>query len=352
MRNLIALFSLFQAFLLPSAVAAQDYAGEWAGARVVTTTSWTEEWDPVSESWVRVADTSDVPTRGAPQPAMTITTLIVNGKVVGETTQTARVQTAHAATRYAVPMRTQPQAKAIAQYGPFRVLDGTRAAVIGTTGPQSPAQFDAMMRDFPQLEVLEMVDAGGTSHDLANLEVGRRIRAAGLTTHVPEGGSARSGGVELFLAGEQRTMASGAQFAVHSWLDNYGREPDDFAADAPENRLYLDYYVEMGMSESRAHEFYAMTNSVPHSGALWLKAGDMQPWIMPERARQTITAPKVRMVMEAPLATPSIDIAPVTLAVGGAIGVDVMPMIDYSDLTRFTFAQTGASLTLSMASVS
>ncbi|TRD11703.1 hypothetical protein FGU71_07365 [Erythrobacter insulae] len=346
MRKLAALIALFQMLLLPAAVVAQgnsvqsnDGAG-YVSARTVSTISWTEEWDPVAERWVRVAD------RGgrALEPVTTVTTNIVNGKVVSETVQTVP---ANAAARYAVPMRAQPQAQAIAHYGPFRVIGNKRAAIIGTTGPDAPAQFDAMLRDFPRISVLEMVDAGGTSHDIANLELGRRIRAAGLNTHVPEGGSARSGGVELFLAGQNRTMAPGAQFAVHSWLDNYGRQPDDFAPDAPENRLYLDYYIEMGMSESRAREFYAMTNSVPHSEALWLRADDMQPWIAANRARRIANTPAARPVLQLLMNVPALPQMPITpvpatpmpiTPASETIATNAKPMIDYSDVTRFTFA--------------
>jgi hypothetical protein len=64
-----------------------------------------------------------------------------------------------------------------------------------------------------------------------------------------------------------------------------GREPADFAPDAPENRLYLDYYAEMGMSDDEARAFYAMTNSVPHSGALWLEGAEMARWIAPAARR-------------------------------------------------------------------
>jgi hypothetical protein len=140
-----------------------------------------------------------------------------------------------------------------------------------------------MLAAFPGLQVIEFADAPGTSNDIANLKLGRAIRAAGLATHVPEGGSARSGAVELFLAGTQRTVAPGALFAVHSWRDELGREPDDFAPDSPENRLYLDYYAEMGMTAEEAHDFYAMTNSVPHAGALWLEGKDMAQWIAPRQ---------------------------------------------------------------------
>ena len=48
------------------------------------------------------------------------------------------------------------------------------------------------------------------------------------------------------------------------------------------------------MSAERARQFYDMTNSVPHSRALWLGAEDMRPWIEPE-------APNTRARHIAPL---------------------------------------------------
>ena len=167
------------------------------------------------------------------------------------------------------------------------LLDEGRAALVGTTDGQSPAQFQAMLREHPNIAVLEFIEAPGTRNDIANLALGRMIRAAGIATHVPENGSVRSGAVELFLAGAERTVDDGAEFAVQSWIDTYGREPDDFGANAPENRLYLDYYKEMGMPADRAAAFYAMTNSVPHQRALWLDADGMRGWIAPERISDT-----------------------------------------------------------------
>ena len=168
--------------------------------------------------------------------------------------------------------------RGVAQYGPFRVLDDRRVALVGETDATTPGYFRAMMRDFPNLEQLDMVECPGTRDDRANLQVGRMIRAAGLVTHVPAVGSVRSGAVELFLAGVERDIAQGAEFAVHSWMDAYGREADDFAMHAQENRQYLDYYREMGMSAEQARSFYAFTNSVPHARALWLDASDMRRW--------------------------------------------------------------------------
>lgn len=167
----------------------------------------------------------------------------------------------------------------IASYGPFRVLDGTRAALVDVTDQRSPAEFGAMLRDYPGISLLEMVECPGTDDDRANLQLGRMIHARGIATHVPEGGSVRSGGVELFIAGARRIADPGAEFAVHAWADEDGREPADYAAGSPENRAYLDYYREMGMSGAEAAAFYAMTNSVPNADAKWLSAEDMGQWV-------------------------------------------------------------------------
>lgn len=173
----------------------------------------------------------------------------------------------------------------IARFGPFRVLDGTHAAMVAGTDSASPAQFQAMMAAYPGISMIELIELPGTEDDRANLKLGRMIRARGLTTYVPAGGSVRSGGVELFLAGKIRIADPGAEFAVHAWADEDGREPTDYPADAPENRAYVDYYVEMGMPASQARSFYAMTNSVPNADAKWLTGADMGRWVELDKPR-------------------------------------------------------------------
>jgi hypothetical protein len=175
------------------------------------------------------------------------------------------------------------------------------------------------------------------------------IREAGLRTHVPAGGSVRSGAVELFLAGTERTMEEGATFAVHSWLDSYGRQPKDFAEDHAANRLYLDYYVEMGMTKDQAREFYAMTNSVPHESALWLGASDMRPWVPAPRqmaaARHVLAlddAP-VSVTNEGPLVVPVLDEAPTPIYLA-AIEPFATPSANDEDAPGVTLAYSDMSL--------
>lgn len=165
------------------------------------------------------------------------------------------------------------------RYGPFAVVDATHVALVGEVDSQSPIQFKAMLKSHPGIRVLELIDCPGTVDDGANLALGRLIRHNKLATDVPSGGSVRSGGVEIFLAGTTRHAAPDAEFGVHSWKDENGRQPSDFAPDAPANKLYLDYYREMGLRPESAEGLYTLTNSVPNEEMLWLRTKDIEPFL-------------------------------------------------------------------------
>jgi hypothetical protein len=164
-------------------------------------------------------------------------------------------------------------------FGPFRVVASDRVELNGSVTSRTPAQFGALLRVYPQIRQVDIIDCPGTDDDEANLTLARMIRKAGIATYVPSGGSVRSGGVELFLAGVRRRADSAAEFAVHSWLDEDGMEPEDFAENDPVNRTYVEYYREMGMTEEKARAFYALTNSVSHDDALYLKPQDIAAYL-------------------------------------------------------------------------
>lgn len=190
-----------------------------------------------------------------------------------------------------VEAHAAPAPKGIASYGPFRVIDARTAALVGVTDATAPFRFADMLRAHPGIAMLQLIECPGTEDDRANLRLGRMIRDAGIATHVPAGGSVRSGAVELFLAGARRTADPGAEFAVHAWMDDTGREATDYAASAPENAKYLAYYQAMGMSPAEARAFYAMTNSVRHTDAKWLDTAELQRWVRMDPA--TIVQPGV-----------------------------------------------------------
>lgn len=166
-----------------------------------------------------------------------------------------------------------------AHFGPFTVVGGTTARMAGDVTSATPHQFAAMLAAHPGITRLDLVDCPGSLDEEANLTLARMVRRAGIATHVPAGGSVRSGAVELFLAGARRSAHPSAEFGVHSWRDQDGREAADFAADHPVHAEYLDFYREMGMDAARAQAFYAMTNATGFDQVRYLSRADIARYV-------------------------------------------------------------------------
>jgi hypothetical protein len=169
--------------------------------------------------------------------------------------------------------------RATAHYGPFAVVDATTVRMAGDVTSATPRQFAAMLAAHPGLKRLEMIDCPGSLDEEANLVLARAIRRAGMETVVPSGGSVRSGAVELWLAGSTRRAAADAEFGVHSWADDTGREANDYAASDPVHAEYLGLYREMGMDDAQARAFYALTNSTPFDEVRYLTRDDMARFV-------------------------------------------------------------------------
>lgn len=173
------------------------------------------------------------------------------------------------------PTSYAPRSAVLADYGPFQVVSPYKAEMMGTVDSYTPQRFQQMLRQFPGIKRIEMIDCDGSVDEEANLALARMIRSAGISTHVPANGSIRSGAVELFLSGVTNTADPGAEFVVHSWMDEDGLEANDYPPTDPVHAEYLDYYKEMGVPADKARAFYALTNSVPFSGQLRLSRNDL-----------------------------------------------------------------------------
>jgi hypothetical protein len=171
----------------------------------------------------------------------------------------------------------RPAAVAGARFGPFTVVDAQTVELVGTIDSSTPTAFRRLIAAHPGVSTLRLVECPGSEDDDANLQLSRLIRARGMNTHVPSGGSVRSGGVELFLAGVKRTADADAEFGVHSWADEDGMEAEDYAANDPVHSNYINYYVDMGMKPETARAFYAFTNkAAPFDGVYYMKPRELQ----------------------------------------------------------------------------
>ena len=167
------------------------------------------------------------------------------------------------------------QAAALARFGPFAVTNASTAELRSETDSATPAQFRAMLAAYPHISLIRMVECAGTVDDDANLQVARMIRKAGISTHVPAGGSVRSGGVELFMAGLHHSHEPGAEFGVHSWQDEEGHQARDFAGNDPIRADYVRYYQDVGLPADKASAFYAFTNATPFEQIHYMTEGEL-----------------------------------------------------------------------------
>lgn len=229
------------------------------------------KWRPVAFLWPLVA------LAGPPLAAQTIAADDVAQGTVPTELALVEGSAGRAGRFVAAPPPESPSG--IARFGPFRVLDSENAVLAGATDAASPGRFAAMLRRYPRISTIALINCAGTYDDRANLRLGLMLHARGIATYVPAGGLVRSGAVDLFLAGTHRYAEPTAWFAVHAWRDVTGRQPGDYAPDAPKNQAYLDYYRAVGFTEAQARAFYTMTNSTPFSRAKWLTQAEMARWV-------------------------------------------------------------------------
>lgn len=180
----------------------------------------------------------------------------------------------------------------LARFGPFVVIDPSRAVLEGVTDRRSPAAFLDMLRHYPLLRELEMRDCPGTVDDAANLRLGRMIRQYRIATRVPEKGSVRSGAIELFLAGAERHAAGTARFVIHAWSAQGEVAGAGSSLSATMRETYTNYYRAMGMAAGGADEFYRRTMAVPARSGLSLTPDELARYVTIRPDLQANAAPR------------------------------------------------------------
>jgi hypothetical protein len=121
--------------------------------------------------------------------------------------------------------------------------------VDGETGSGSLADLEKALAEHPQTRVLILNRIAGSNDDAVNLAMAMLLRRKGLDTHLNSDSVIESGGIELFIGGNQRTMDEGARIGVHSWYDEEGYEGRDLPKDHPDHRSYLEAYRALGIPE-------------------------------------------------------------------------------------------------------
>jgi len=150
------------------------------------------------------------------------------------------------------------------------VARGDKVIVTGTIDHTSLSAFEEVIAQNPGARTLVLQNIEGSVDDDANVIFGRVVRAEGFDTVVPSNGLVASGGTDLFLAGNRRTLQPGACVGVHSWAGG-GFTAAELPEDHPEHDRYLDYFRDIGVDE----DFYWFTlDAASAENMHWMTAGE------------------------------------------------------------------------------
>ncbi len=115
-------------------------------------------------------------------------------------------------------------------------------------------QFLAIHRANPNIRTVVEHDISGSLDDDTMIKLAYYVRKNGLNTKLTASSKVYSGGVDLFLAGVERTIEHGAVIGVHSWSDGF-KEASDYPRSAPEHEQNRKYVEDMLGSD----DFYWFT---------------------------------------------------------------------------------------------
>ncbi len=156
-------------------------------------------------------------------------------------------------------------------YGIFTVSDdGVTATVKGGIVDATLQDFRKMLKAYPNLKTLNMVDVPGSSvsgdkNTDSALELGRLVYKNNINTHLVDNGFVASGGTDLLASGKKVSVGKNPKIGVHSWSGGLDGNPDGTAWDIKddenhiEHQKYLRYFQDIGFSAQKAKDFYFFT---------------------------------------------------------------------------------------------
>jgi len=164
-------------------------------------------------------------------------------------------------------------------FGIFSSQDEETVIINGLIDDDIAIYWDNYVAAFPNTNKMIMKDCPGSTDDIANWQAARKIRTQGVAIHLPADAEIASGAVDLFLSGTTRTRDAGSKIGVHAWSDGDDNEATDYPVGHEEHQGAIDYYIDMGFSQTDAEAFYYFTiNAAPAADIHWMTDAEIDQY--------------------------------------------------------------------------
>ena len=116
-----------------------------------------------------------------------------------------------------------------------------KAYVNGVLGKKAHQNFLEMVKKYPTIQTLVLQQVPGSVNNEWNVKTCLEVHKRGMNTVLESNSVIESGGVDLFIAGIERTSQEGAKIGVHSWR-TLSKDGTEFPPDHEEHAVFYDYF--------------------------------------------------------------------------------------------------------------
>lgn len=152
------------------------------------------------------------------------------------------------------------------------VLKNGKAYINGTLGKKSHKNILAFIENNPTIKTFVLEIIPGSANDDYNVKTCLELNRRGINTELLPHSVIESGGVDLFISGNKRTISKGAKIGVHAWR-GLTKEAADYPRDHEEHKIFLDFFDEIAMDTS----FYWFTiRAAPANGMHYMTEKEIE----------------------------------------------------------------------------
>ncbi len=148
---------------------------------------------------------------------------------------------------------------------PSIVVKGKKAHINGVLGKRFYKKFVVFIEDNPIIKNLVLEQVPGSANDEWNVKSCVLLHEKGMNTELLSNSEIASGGVDLFISGNKRTIAKGAKIGVHSWSD--GKDGSTYPRDSEKHQIFFDMFAKVEVDTA----FYWYTlRAAPANDIHWM----------------------------------------------------------------------------------
>lgn len=157
---------------------------------------------------------------------------------------------------------------------PEIAINNGKAHVNGILGKRFYKKFKLFIESNPKVKTIVLEYVPGSANDEWNVKSCMLLHQNNMNTELLPTSIIASGGVDLFISGNSRTIQEGAQIGVHSWSDG-NKDGIAYPRTSKEHAIFIEMFNKIEMDTA----FYWYTlRAAPAKDIHWMTEDEIQKY--------------------------------------------------------------------------